>query len=128
MPCPTHPSLHFYSGDHIFIQFKKTVVTCNVIGYICSMIASIQHKGLKLLWTKNNPSKLPAEQVKKIRNILVLLHAAEKIEDLTYPGAGLHFLKGDLKGYWSLTVTGNYRIIFRFENGNAHLLDYLDYH
>jgi len=46
------------------------------------MIVSIQHKGLKLLWTKNDHSKLPAEQVKKIRNILVLLHAAEKIEDL----------------------------------------------
>jgi proteic killer suppression protein len=87
------------------------------------MIVSIQHKGLKLLWTKNDTSKLPAEQVKKIRNILVLLNAAEKIEDLTYPGAGLHLLKGDLKGYWSLTVTGNYRIIFKFENGNAHLLD-----
>jgi len=43
-------------------------------------------------------------------------------------GAGLHPLKGDLKGYWSATITGNYRIIFRFENGNAHLVDYLDYH
>jgi len=92
------------------------------------MIVSMQHKGLKLLWTKNDPSKLPSGQVKKIRNILVLLHAAEKIEDLTYPGAGLHLLKGDLKEYRSLTVTGNYRIIFKFENGNAYLLDYLDYH
>ena len=59
---------------------------------------------------------------------LILLHGAEKVEDLNYPGAGLHPLKGDLKGYWSVTVTGNYRIIFRFENGNAHLVDYLDYH
>jgi toxin HigB-1 len=92
------------------------------------MIASIQHKGLKLLWTKNNASRLPAEQVKKIRNILMLLHGAEKVEDLNYPGGGLHPLKGDFKGYWSVTVTGNYRIIFRFENGNAHLVDYLDYH
>jgi proteic killer suppression protein len=57
-----------------------------------------------------------------------LLHGAEKVEDLNYPGAGLHPLKGDLKGYWSVMVTGNYRIIFRFENGNAHLVDYLDYH
>jgi proteic killer suppression protein len=92
------------------------------------MIVSIQHKGLKLLWTKNDPSKLPTKQVKKIRNILMLLHAAEKIEDLTFPGAGLHLLNGDLKGYWSLTVTGNYRIIFKFDNGNAYLVDYLDYH
>jgi proteic killer suppression protein len=92
------------------------------------MIASIQHKGLKLLWTKNDASKLPAEQIKKIRNILMLLHGAEKVEDLNYPGAGLHPLKGDLKGYWSVTVTGNYRIIFRFEDGDAHLVDYIDYH
>lgn len=104
------------------------VVTCNVIGYICIMIASIQHKGLKLLWTKNDPSRLPAGQVKKIRNLLTLLHGAEKVEDLNYPGAGLHPLKGDMKGFWSVTVTGNYRIIFRFEDGNAYLVDYLDYH
>jgi toxin HigB-1 len=92
------------------------------------MIASIQHKGLKLLWTKNDPSRLPAEQVKKIRNILTMLHGAEKVEDMNYAGAGLHPLKGDLKGYWSITVSGNYRIIFKFENGNAYLVDYLDYH
>jgi proteic killer suppression protein len=92
------------------------------------MIASIRHKGLKLLWTKNDASKLPAEQVKRIRNILMLLDSAVKVEDLNYPGAGLHPLKGDLQGFWSVTVTGNYRIIFQFENGNAHLIDYLDYH
>jgi proteic killer suppression protein len=92
------------------------------------MIASIQHKGLRLLWAKNDASKLPADQVKKIRNILTLLHGAEKVEDLNYPEARLHQLRGELKGYWSVTVTGNYRIIFEFENGNAYLLDYLDYH
>jgi proteic killer suppression protein len=92
------------------------------------MIASIQHKGLKLLWTKNDASRLPATQVRKIKNILMLSHAAEKVEDLNFPGSGLHFLKGNLKEFWSMTVTGNYRIIFQFENGNAHLVDYLDYH
>ena len=92
------------------------------------MIASIQHKGLRLLWTKNDASRLPATQVRKIRNILILVHAAEKVEDLNFPGAGLHPLKGDLKGYFAVTVTGNYRIIFEFENGNAYLVDYLDYH
>lgn len=92
------------------------------------MIASIQHKGLKLLWTKNDASKLPSEQVKKIRNVLTLLNSAEKVEDMNYAGSNLHPLKGDLKGYWSVTVSGNYRIIFKFESGNAHLVDYLDYH
>lgn len=92
------------------------------------MIVSISHKGLRLLWTKNDATKLPQNQVKKIRNILVLLNAATRLEDMSYPGADLHPLKGDLKGYWSLTVTGNYRVIFRFENGDAYLVDYLDYH
>jgi len=92
------------------------------------MIVSITHKGLNLLWTKNDATKLPQTQVKKIRNILILLDAAAKVEDMNYPGASLHPLKGELKGFWAITVTGNYRIIFRFENGDAYLVDYLDYH
>ncbi len=92
------------------------------------MIVSISHKGLKLLWTKNDATKLAQNQVKKIRNILTLLNGASKAEDMNFPGADLHPLKGELKGFWSVTVTGNYRIIFRIENGDAHLIDYLDYH
>ena len=92
------------------------------------MIVSIRHKGLKLLWSKNDGSKLKQDQIRKIRNILTLLNGAKKVEDMNFPGAGLHPLKGELKGYWSVTVTGNYRIIFQFENGDAYLLDYIDYH
>lgn len=92
------------------------------------MIASIRHKGLWLLWAKNDASKLPSRQVNKIKYVLTLLHAAEKVEDMNYPGARLHLLKQDLKDYWSVTVTGNYRVIFRFEDGNAYLVDYVDYH
>ncbi len=92
------------------------------------MIVSIRHKGLQLLWMKNNASKLRPDQVKKIRNILTLLNSSSKVEDMDYPGASLHPLKGELKGFWSVTVTGNYRIIFQFINGDAYLLDYVDYH
>lgn len=92
------------------------------------MILSIQHKGLKLLWEKDNSSKLPAQQVKRIRNILTLLDAAKVVEDMSYPGSGLHALKGDLAGFYAVTVTGNYRIIFGFKDGDAELVDYLDYH
>jgi len=92
------------------------------------MIVSISHKGLKLLWINNDSSKLRPDQVKKIRNILTLLNSAGKVEDMNYPGANLHPLKGELKGFWAITVTGNYRIIFKFENGDAYLLNYLDYH
>ena len=92
------------------------------------MIVSIQHKGLKLLWTKNDASKLRPNQVKKIRNILTILDAAVKIEDINYPGANLHPLKGELAGFWAVSVTGNYRIIFEFRDGDAYLVDYGDYH
>lgn len=81
-----------------------------------------------MLWEKNNSSKLPATHVSKIRNILTLLDAAIKVEDMGFPGSGLHGLKGDLAGFHAVTVTGNWRIIFRFENGDAYLVDYLDYH
>ncbi|BAV05192.1 proteic killer suppression protein [Filimonas lacunae] len=92
------------------------------------MITGIQHKGLKLLWTKNDGSKLPPAQIGKIRNILVLLDCAVVVEDVNFPGSGLHQLKGDLKGYWSITVTGNYRIFFKFEDGDVYLINYDDYH
>ncbi len=92
------------------------------------MIVSIHHKGLKRLWTENDGSRLAADQVTKIRYILNLLNVVEKVSDMAFPGSGLHPLKGDLKNYWSVSVKANWRIIFRFEEGNAHLVDYLDYH
>jgi proteic killer suppression protein len=58
----------------------------------------------------------------------MLLNSAEKVEDMNFAGSGLHTLKGELKGFWSVTVTGNYRMIFKFEAGEVHLVDYLDYH
>ena len=92
------------------------------------MIASIRHKGLKLLWTKNDASKLPQAQVKKISNVLNMLHGAKTVEDMNFPGSNLHSLKGELKGFYSVTITGNYRIIFQLAEGWVHLVDFVDYH
>jgi proteic killer suppression protein len=92
------------------------------------MIVSIQHKGLRLLWTKNDPSKLPPTHVDKIRILLTYLNKATEITDMDLPGANLHQLKGQLKGFWSISVSANYRLIFEFKDGDAHLVDYLDYH
>jgi proteic killer suppression protein len=93
------------------------------------MIASIAHKGLRLFWEKDDPSKLPAEQVEKIRRILMALDTINTLEPLRQiPGYRLHALIGNLKGFWSVTVTGNYRIIFRFEKEDVHLVNYVDYH
>jgi proteic killer suppression protein len=93
------------------------------------MIESIAHKGLRLLWEKDDPSKLPPEQIEKIGRVLSVLNTAKTLEPLRMiPGFKLHPLSGDLKGYWSVWVTGNYRICFRFEDGKARDINYIDYH
>ena len=94
------------------------------------MIISIKHKGLKNYWTKGDESKLPSEMVDKIRMILDLLDNAEEIPQDFEPFKNLriHPLKGNLKGYLSLDVTGNFRIIFTFENKNTYDVDLLDTH
>ncbi|MFI5139248.1 MAG: type II toxin-antitoxin system RelE/ParE family toxin [Sphingobacteriales bacterium] len=92
------------------------------------MIESIQHKGLRLLWEKDDSSNIQPAQILKIKMILTLLDNAVKIEDMNFPGSGLHPLKGELSGFWSVKVNGNYRLIFRFENENAFDVDYIDYH
>ncbi len=94
------------------------------------MIKSFKHKGLKLLWVNNDASKLPSEYIKIIRRILDTIHEASVVPQdlLVFKSWRIHPLKGSLKGYWSLDVSGNYRIIFRFENGNAYDIDYADTH
>jgi len=92
------------------------------------MIVSIRHKGLKRLWLKDDGSRLPGDQLIKIKMILTLLDAADDITDLNFPGSALHMLEGDRGKYWAVTVKANWRIIFQFNNGNAYLIDYLDYH
>lgn len=92
------------------------------------MIASFRHKGLKQLFEDDNPKALNAEHIRKIKQILAFLEAAEKLSDLAFSTFHLHPLKGDLDGWWSLTVRANWRIIFRFEAGEALDVDLVDYH
>lgn len=92
------------------------------------MIESIRHKGIRLFWEKNDASKLTAGSIGKIRLILTLLHNAKKIEDMDFPGSGLHPLKGEYAGFWAVKISGNYRVIFRFKNENVYDIEYLDYH
>lgn len=93
------------------------------------MIVSIRHKGLKRLYETGDPRELRQDQVKRIRRVLGLLDAAARIEDVDQlPGMRLHPLKGDLAGFWSVSVSGNWRVIFRFADGEAHDVDLVDYH
>jgi proteic killer suppression protein len=91
------------------------------------MIQSIRHKGLKRLFEDDDAAGVNAEHAGKLRNILAALHAATTIEHMDLPGFRLHSLKGELKGIWAVTVRANWRVIFRYD-GNAHDVDYVDYH
>jgi proteic killer suppression protein len=92
------------------------------------MIRNFRHKGLEKLYEKGETSLLRQDQLKRANRALSLLDSAKTIEEMRIPGYRLHSLTGDLKGYWSITVSGNWRIIFRFENGDAHDVELIDYH
>lgn len=92
------------------------------------MIKSIRHKGLKLFFMTGSTQGIQASHAKRLKSILFRLQFAERIEDMDFPGSNLHPLKGDLKGFWAVNVSGNWRVIFRFEEGHALEVDYRDYH
>ncbi len=92
------------------------------------MIESFRHKGLKRLFVDGDRSKLPPDMVERIEDILALLDAAKDAKDMDRPSLRLHPLKGDLKGFWAVTVRANWRIIFRFDGEDVSDVDYLDYH
>ena len=92
------------------------------------MIVSIRHKGLRRLYKNDDPRGLTSEHVQKLRDILARLDAAEIIADMDLPGFRLHPLKGDLRGFWAVTVRANWRVIFRFGAGDARDVDLIDYH
>lgn len=92
------------------------------------MIRTFKHKGLKRLFEDDEKKGVNADDVKKIENILAVLSRAQEHDDMSLPGFKLHPLKGDLKGFWSVTVRANWRIVFRFENGDAYDVDLMDYH
>jgi len=92
------------------------------------MITSIRHKGLKRLYDEDDPRGVIPEHAKKLRDILVRLDAAEGVADMDLPGFRLHPLKAGLKGFWAVTVRANWRVIFRFADGDASDVDYVDYH
>jgi len=92
------------------------------------MIKTFKHKGLEKYFTSGSTSGIQANHARKIADQLAFLHAAQNIDDIDKPGYQLHELKGKLKGHWSISVSGNWRIVFRFIDGDAHVVNYEDYH
>ena len=88
----------------------------------------IRHKGLRALHERDAPARLPAALVPKLRRILFRLQEATRPGDADAPGFRLHPLKGARAGVWSVNVSGNWRVVFRFEDGEAVDVDLVDYH
>jgi proteic killer suppression protein len=91
-------------------------------------IKTFKHKGLKKFFDSGSKAGINAAHARKIEGILDRLNAAAEAKDMNFPGSDFHPLKGDLKGFYSVHVNGNWTIIFRFENGEAKDVDLIDYH
>ncbi|MFO1408250.1 MAG: type II toxin-antitoxin system RelE/ParE family toxin [Steroidobacteraceae bacterium] len=92
------------------------------------MIQSFRHKGLGCFFETGSAAGIQPKHVKRLRMLLVALDTAQTIDDMDVPGFRLHPLKGKEKGRWSVWVNGNWRVTFEFRDGQAHVLDYEDYH
>ena len=92
------------------------------------MIRSFRHKGLEVFYRTGSKAGIQPAHAEKLRVQLTALEFAKRAADMNAPGWRLHPLKGELRGFYSVTVNGNWWLIFRFEKSDAELVDYLDYH
>ncbi len=94
------------------------------------MIKSFKHKGLENFFKTGSVKGIQAQHKNKLEIILTTLNVMSNLEPLSTPTFGLHPLKGNLKGYWSVTVQANWRITFKFNEDTAdvYIVDYQDYH
>jgi len=92
------------------------------------MIKSSSHKGIKAFFETGSKAGIQATHAPRLRLQLAALNRAKVPADIAVPNWKLHALKDDLKNHWAITVNGNWRITFRFENGDALLVNYQDYH
>ncbi len=92
------------------------------------MITSFIHKGLERFYKTGKSSGIQAKHAKRIRLILTNLDQAESPQDMDLPGLRLHELKGSRKSIWSISVSGNWRVTFRFIGRDSEIVNYEDYH
>lgn len=92
------------------------------------MIKSFKHKGLEAFFLKGTTKGIQSKHADRIADILDLLDAADTIQVMNFPGSRLHKLEPKKDEIWSVKVSGNWRITFKFVDGDAYLVDYVDYH
>ena len=92
------------------------------------MLKKFKHKGLKELFETGSKKGIQAGHAKRLRLILIRLHSSQAPADMDLPGFKLHQLKGTLKNNYAVTVSGNWRVVFKFDGNDAVDVDYIDYH
>jgi proteic killer suppression protein len=92
------------------------------------LIRSFRHRGLKDLYDGRTAGRVAPGHIDKLRDIFAALDRSRTARDMNLPGFRLHALKGVLKGHYAVSVSGNWRVTFRFEDGHAVDVDYVDYH
>ena len=92
------------------------------------MIRTFRHRGLKRLYERDDPSRVAADLVERVALALADLDSANNLRDVDLPGYRLHPLKGDLRGSWSISISGNWRITFRFDGDDFYDVNLVDYH
>ena len=92
------------------------------------MILGFRHRGLERLYEKGDRRRIPSQYVANVERILARLDVATEPRNMDLPGYRLHPLSGQFQGFWAVTVSGNWRLIFRLDAGNARDVDLIDYH
>ena len=115
-------------GDSNQRQLTAALAACGVTHYNKPMIRSFRHKGVERFFLSGSRAGIQAAHAPRLARQLAALDAAIRPEDMNRPGWDWHPLKGGLSGHWSVSVSGNWRLTFAFENGDAILVDYQDYH
>jgi proteic killer suppression protein len=106
------------------IEVVALCATC----YTAPMILSFKHKGLRRFYETGSTSGIQFTHSNRLRLLLAALDTATCVEDMNIPGFRFHQLKGNRTGIGSISVSGNWRITFQYEGGNAHMVNYEDYH
>ena len=110
------------------LGITASIVAHHATCYRSHMITSFRHKGLRRYFESSSLAGIQPAHANRLKMQLAALDTAQVIEDMDIPGFRLHPLKGRERGRWSIWVNGNWRVTFEFENGNAFVLDYEDYH
>jgi len=113
---------------HFLLWPKIGSDKCNDTRYTTEMIRTFKNRALKKLYEKGDPSKIKADHIERVEDILFRLDNAMQPSDMDLPGWNLHKLSGKLRRFSAVWVSGNFRIWFRMKEGDAFDVDYGDYH